>query len=100
MTAIVEHARGPGRDRPGLQLLCPAQPGSGSTGRRLRPLYEASLHKFYVDEIYDWVVVKTTRALAVVCEFLDEYLVDRLVLAIARLPRRLGKDCWRGTRTV
>jgi NADH-quinone oxidoreductase subunit L len=63
---------------------------------RFRPLYEASLNKFYVDEVYDWVVVKTTRALAVICEFLDVYLVDQLVLLVARLPRKLGKDLLAG----
>ena len=49
-----------------------------------------------MDEVYDWVVVKTTRALAVVCEFLDVYLVDQLVIGIARLPRKLGKDLLAG----
>ena len=63
---------------------------------RIRPLYEASLHKFYVDEVYDWVVVKTTRAVAIVCEFLDIYLVDQLVNGIARLPGRLSKNLLAG----
>lgn len=63
---------------------------------RIRPLYEASLHKFYVDEIYDWMAVKTTRAVAVVCEFLDIYLVDQLVNGIARLPGRLSKNLLAG----
>ena len=63
---------------------------------RLRPLYEASLHKFYVDEVYDWVAVKTTRAVAVVCEFLDIYLVDQLVNGIARLPGKLSKNLLAG----
>ena len=59
---------------------------------RFRPLYQASLNKFYVDEVYDWVAVKLTWAVAGVCEFLDVYLVDQLVLFFARLPRKLGKD--------
>jgi NADH-quinone oxidoreductase subunit L len=49
-----------------------------------------------VDEVYDWVVVKTTKALAVICEFLDIYLVDQLVIGIAKLPRKLGKDLLAG----
>ena len=49
-----------------------------------------------MDEIYDWVVVKTTKALAVICEFLDVYLVDQLVLCVARLPRKVGKDLLAG----
>ena len=63
---------------------------------RIRPIYEASLNKFYVDEVYDWVVVKSTRAVAVVCEFLDIYLVDQLVNGIARLPGKLSKNLLAG----
>jgi NADH-quinone oxidoreductase subunit L len=59
---------------------------------RFAPLYRASLNKFYVDEIYGWVPVGLTRALANVCDVLDVYLVDQLVLMIARLPRKLSKD--------
>ena len=71
-------------------------PVPGQLATRFRPLYEASLNKFYVDEAYDWVVVKTTKALAIVCEFLDVYLVDQLVIGIAKLPRKLGKDLLAG----
>jgi len=71
-------------------------PVPGQLATRFRPLYEASLNKFSVDEVYDWVVVKTTKALAVVCEFLDIYLVDQLVIGIAKLPRKLGKDLLAG----
>ena len=37
------------------------------------------------------VVVRPTRAVAIVCEFLDVYLVDSLVRGIAWLPRMLGE---------
>ena len=71
-------------------------PFPASWPTRFRPLYEASLNKFYVDEVYDWVAVKATKALAVVCEFLDIYLVDQLVIGIAKLPRKFGKDLLAG----
>ena len=71
-------------------------PVPGQLATRFRPLYEASFNKFYVDEVYDWVVVKTTWALAGICEFLDIYLVDQLVIGIAKLPRKLGKDLLAG----
>jgi NADH-quinone oxidoreductase subunit L len=82
----------------GLAYRLYAQPGPlpGQLATQLRPLYEASRNKFYVDEIYDWVVVKTTKALAVLCEFFDDYVLDRLVLGIARAPRRLAKDLLAG----
>jgi NADH-quinone oxidoreductase subunit L len=60
-------------------------------GPRIRPLYEASLNKFYVDEIYQGLIVKPLRGLAIVCEFLDIYLVDGLVTGVASLPRWIGR---------
>lgn len=31
-------------------------------------------------------------ALAVVCDFLDTYVVDRLVIGVSKLPRVIGRD--------
>ena len=59
---------------------------------RFRPLYEASLHKFYVDEIYGWIVVGPVRAMAVISGFFDKYLVDRLVTGIALVPRAIARE--------
>jgi NADH-quinone oxidoreductase subunit L len=73
-------------------LYAEASPIAGRLSERFRPLYEASLHKFRVDELYGLVVVKPARALAVVCDFLDTYVVDRLVIGVAHLPRLLGRD--------
>jgi NADH-quinone oxidoreductase subunit L len=60
--------------------------------QRLAPLYRASLHKFRVDELYEWLFVRPTRAFAVVCDFLDTYLVDRLVRGVAMVPPTVGRD--------
>ncbi len=78
----------------GLSYVMYAQPSPlpGQLAERFRPLYEASLHKFYVDEIYEWVVVRPIRALALVCEFLDDYFLDRLVIGVARVPRFIGRE--------
>jgi NADH-quinone oxidoreductase subunit L len=59
---------------------------------RFKPLYEASKQKFLIDEFYERVIVGPTRGLAIVCEFLDDYLVDRLVVGVAKLPRAVGRD--------
>jgi NADH-quinone oxidoreductase subunit L len=59
---------------------------------RLRPLYQASYNKFYVDEFYEWVVIRPLRVLAMISEFLDIYLVDGLgVRGTAFLPRWFGR---------
>ncbi len=77
----------------GLSYVMYAQASTlpGRWAAQLRPLYEASLNKFYIDEFYQWLVVKPTRALAVVCEFLDIYVVDRLVIGVALLPRLFSR---------
>jgi NADH-quinone oxidoreductase subunit L len=73
-------------------LYAQRSPVPRQLAERLRPLYQASYHKFYVDEAYDWIAVKTTQALAIICGFLDVYLVDQLVRSVAKLPRMLGKE--------
>ncbi len=58
---------------------------------RFRPLYEASVHKFRVDELYEWAIARPTRGLAILCEFFDAYVVDRLVNWVASQPRLFGR---------
>jgi NADH-quinone oxidoreductase subunit L len=65
----------------------PARLASG-----LGPLYRASYHKFYVDEVYDWVIVKTLWVIAVMLAFLDENLVHGLVRGTAWVPRLFGRE--------
>ncbi len=78
----------------GLSYLMYAAPSPvpARLAERFRPLYDASVHKFRVDEIYGAVFVQTTRGLAIVCEFLDDYIVNRLVIGVAKLPRIFGRD--------
>jgi proton-translocating NADH-quinone oxidoreductase chain L len=78
----------------GLSYAMYAEPSPvpARVAQRVRPLYDASLHKFRVDEIYSALFVQTTRGLAVVCEFLDDYLVHSLVVKLAKLPRSFGRN--------
>jgi NADH-quinone oxidoreductase subunit L len=96
MTAIVSTLAGLLGIGLAYRLYAEPSPVPARLAGRFRRLYEASLHKFYVDEVYDWLAVKTTWALAVVSEFLDVYVVDQLVWGIARLPRKFGKDLLAG----
>jgi NADH-quinone oxidoreductase subunit L len=59
---------------------------------QLRPLYLASYNKFWVDEFYDWVVIRPLWAVAAVLAFLDENLVHGLVRATAWVPRLFGRE--------
>ena len=62
LTAIVSTVAGLAGIAIAYSFYALPSPVPGRLANQLRPLYEASLHKFYVDEVYDWVVVKTTRA--------------------------------------
>jgi NADH-quinone oxidoreductase subunit L len=56
------------------------------------PLYLASLHKFYVDELYVRVIVWPTRFLALTAEFLDKFLIDTVIIGtISSTPRVFGR---------
>jgi NADH-quinone oxidoreductase subunit L len=72
-------------------MYAAASPIPGRLTDRLKPLYEASLHKFGVDEFYEWLIVRPTRGMAIICEFLDVYVVERLVVEVAKLPAIFGK---------
>jgi NADH-quinone oxidoreductase subunit L len=78
----------------GLAYKMYAEPSSmpARLAERFKALYEASKSKFGVDEFYELFVARPTRGLAIVCEFLDDYLVDRLVLGVAKVPRLVGRD--------
>ena len=91
-TAVIGTVAGVGGLALSYRMYAAPSPLPGRLAERLRPLYQASVAKFRVDEIYGWLVVRPTRALAIVCEFLDTYLVDRLVIGVSKLPRLFGRD--------
>src|SRR5205085_2267864 len=43
---------------------------------RFGPLYRASYEKFWVDEFYEAVIIRSLWLVAKICAFLDVYLVD------------------------
>jgi NADH-quinone oxidoreductase subunit L len=47
-------------------------------------------HKYYVDQIYDRVIVKPLRALAYICYYFDQLVIDGLVILCAWLARLTG----------
>ena len=58
-------------------------------GHFLSP-YKLSLGKFFVDELYNLVIVLPLRALAATCYVFDRWVVDGVVNLIGTLPRLLG----------
>jgi NADH-quinone oxidoreductase subunit L len=52
--------------------------------------YRLSRDKFYIDELYQFVIVWPLRGLAAVCAWLDQRLIDGLVDAVGRVPAAVG----------
>jgi NADH-quinone oxidoreductase subunit L len=57
---------------------------------RFRDLYQLSLNKFHIDEIYDVFLVKPLAGFAAFCRVIDQYVVDGLVDLIGYIPRLIG----------
>ena len=60
--------------------------------------YALSQNRFYLDEIYDWLVVRPARALSRLCAILDRVVIDGLVDLVGWLPRAVGRP-WRLMQT-
>jgi NADH-quinone oxidoreductase subunit L len=59
---------------------------------RFGRLYEASLNKFYMDEVYEALVVKPTLIAAKIVTFIDVNVVDNLVRLTAWTPTLFGRE--------
>ncbi len=57
----------------------------------LGPLTTGARAKWYVDEIYDMVIVKPLYVLSHVFHLIDQYIVDGLVNLFGAIPRMFGK---------
>jgi NADH-quinone oxidoreductase subunit L len=58
--------------------------------RSMAVLYELSRNKFYLDELYDALIVRPVTALAHVLRVVDQYVLDGLVDLIGQLPAAVG----------
>jgi NADH-quinone oxidoreductase subunit L len=58
-------------------------------GHVLSP-YKLSLNKFFIDEIYQLVIVLPLRGFGVVCYAIDRWVVDGFVNLVGRIPVAIG----------
>ncbi len=56
--------------------------------------YLLSSHKFFVDELYDFFLVKPVQGFAQFLRIIDQYVVDGLVDIVGNIPRLLGALFW------
>ena len=66
----------------------PALPGK--LAARWQGLYQLSLNKFYVDELYDAFIVKPFLGVADFCRIVDAGVVDGMVDVVGEMPRLAG----------
>jgi proton-translocating NADH-quinone oxidoreductase chain L len=68
------------------------QPGSAAKlAASIQGLYQLSLNKFYLDELYDFFIVRPMAVLANVARIFDYYVIDGLVDLIGQVPRFVGQ---------
>jgi NADH-quinone oxidoreductase subunit L len=58
--------------------------------KSLQGLYQLSLNKFHVDELYYALLVRPLTAFAALCRVVDMYIVDSIIDLTASIPRLLG----------
>jgi NADH-quinone oxidoreductase subunit L len=63
---------------------------AGRVARSVQGLYQLSLNKFYIDELYDFFIVRPMELVADFARVFDLYVVDGLVDLLAQVPRFVG----------
>jgi NADH:ubiquinone oxidoreductase subunit 5 (subunit L)/multisubunit Na+/H+ antiporter MnhA subunit len=64
---------------------------AGIWANRLRPLYNASYNKYWVDEFYGWAITRRTMDAARAVYAFDSKLVDGIVNGLAALSRTFSR---------
>jgi NADH-quinone oxidoreductase subunit L len=62
----------------------------GRLARSAQGLYQLSLNKFYIDELYDSFILKPLAGFTTFVRIFDLYVLDGLVDLIGQLPRLVG----------
>jgi NADH-quinone oxidoreductase subunit L len=63
---------------------------SARLARSLQALYQLSLNKFHIDELYQVFIVKPLEAVAALARLFDQYVIDGLVDLCGQVPRLFG----------
>jgi NADH-quinone oxidoreductase subunit L len=72
-------------------MMYVAQPAwPGNLARNLQSLYQLSLNKFHVDELYVAFIVKPLEGFTEFARLIDQYVVDGLVDLCGQVPRLFG----------
>jgi NADH-quinone oxidoreductase subunit L len=59
--------------------------------RALSAAYQASRNRFYLDELYLFFIVRPLEVPALLCRFIDQWVVDGLVDLVGQVPALVGE---------
>jgi NADH-quinone oxidoreductase subunit L len=75
----------------GNRSACDVAPRADALANAFGPLIRAARNKYYVDEIYDALIVKPLYVLSHIFHLIDQYLVDGVVNAVGAIPKLIGR---------
>ncbi|MCX7985171.1 MAG: NADH-quinone oxidoreductase subunit L [Bacteroidetes bacterium] len=58
---------------------------ANALAQKLAPIYKVLLNKWYIDEIYEYVVVNGTKRVSTILAWIDNTIVDGIVNGVAKL---------------
>jgi len=64
---------------------------SAGLERGLKPLHRLSLNKFFLDELFNYLLVIPVKVLALLCTLFDKYLLDGLLNFAGSIPSTIGR---------
>ena len=71
-----------------MYVLRPAIPPR--LAKAVPAVYALSFHKYYVDELYDCIIVRPLRALGRLAVAIDDYFIDGLLWLVTAIPRLMA----------
>ncbi|PLS17742.1 NADH-quinone oxidoreductase subunit L [Bacillus sp. M6-12] len=60
-------------------------------GGEASAMHRVLYNKYFIDEIYQFTVVRVTKAISLFLSFIDRFIVEGLIYAVTGLIRRFGK---------
>ena len=64
---------------------------SAGLERGLKPLHRLSLNKFFLDELFNYLLVVPVKVLALLCTLFDKYFLDGLLDFAGSIPSTVGR---------
>ncbi len=72
-----------------MYVKAPGVPAKLESG--LKPLHRLSLNKFFLDELFTYLLVVPVKVLSLICTLFDKYLIDGLLDFVGSIPSTIGR---------